>query len=286
MSRARLGHLRLASIAVALCAGLAVPAVAHAAGTDPMITGSINPNAVVPAEPQGSPAFRKALAALVSGDQAGAYQLASALPDNLERRTIQWAAIYYGNGIIDYHAVKRFADDAPEFASEALYKIRLEQSLVTANPSPADIIANLGGSVPNSVKGQIMLAAAYEQAGQHDRAVRLAREVWVDNTLDSDSEKLALSSIGRLLTRTDHWARTVHLLMNDRASSAGRMLGMLSPAQKSLATAGIAVINNGSNAGALLAPRSIRRCASRLCSISSRRRMPVRPMISRARSPT
>ncbi|MDR3471746.1 MAG: lytic transglycosylase domain-containing protein [Devosia sp.] len=258
MSRARIGALRLiAGLALALGASFgstAVPAFAGAA-IDPMTTGAINLNAAVsPApQPQGSAAFRKALSVLAGGDQVGAYALAAALPDDLERRTIQWAAIYFGNGAIDYQAVERFAADAPEFATDALYRSRLEQSLITSNPGDAELEKYFATQRPNSIKGQIMLAAAYEHSGAHDKARQLARSIWVDNVLDPDTEKQALAAIGSLLTRDDHWARTVHLLMTDRSTSAGRMLGRLSPAQKSLAAAGIAVIDSAGNAKALLA---------------------------------
>jgi soluble lytic murein transglycosylase len=218
---------------------------------DPTTTGSIDRSASVVTQ-QGSAAFRKALAALVGGDQVGAYALASSLPDDVERRAIQWGAIYYGNGKIDYQTVGRFAADAPEFASDALYQSRLEQSLVTSNPSGAEIIKYLGGDMPNSVKGQVLLASAYEAAGQHDRAVKLARSTWTQNMLGPDSEKLVLASLGKMLTRNDHWARTVHLLMHDGATSAKRMLPFLSPAQKSLVNAAVAVITNQGNAKALL----------------------------------
>ena len=41
----------------------------------------------------------------------------AALPDDVERRALQWAAIYYGGGAIDYDAVQRFVADAPDFAA-------------------------------------------------------------------------------------------------------------------------------------------------------------------------
>ena len=256
MFRARLGLLRLvAAIALTVVAGAGLSSVAPAVAgeaVDPMVTGSIGVGAGTAQAPQGSAAFRKALATLAGGDQAGAYQEAASLPDNLERRTLQWAAIYYGNGKIDYGSVARFAQDAPDFASDALYQTRLEQSLVSSSPSDADIIQYLGASTPATVKGQVLLAAALERAGQHDRARKLARSIWVDNFLDADNEKLVQATLGKLLTRDDYWARTVHLLMNDRASGAGRMLGRLSPAQKSLAAAGIAVAANAGTADKLL----------------------------------
>jgi soluble lytic murein transglycosylase len=249
-----LGLFASLALVTLTAAGTLVVASARASDpVDPIITGSIVQGAATAPVAQGSAAFRKALAVLVGGDQAGAYQLAAALPDPLERRTIQWAAIYYGNGAIDYGSVEHFAEDAPDFASDALYKTRLEQSLVNSSPSTAEIIQYLGGGTPGSVKGQVLLAGAYAQQGQRDKATRLARALWVDNFLDPDDEKLVLGALGGLLSPSDHWARTVHLLMNDRTSSTQRMLPRLSAAQKTLAIAGIAVVSRAGNAGALLA---------------------------------
>ena len=256
MSRAGIGAKKFIACLAVITAGLGVvyPSAGRASeAIDPVTTGSIGGAAVAIApQPQGSAAFKKALAALVANDQTGAYALASAIPNDLERRTIQWAAIYYGNGAIDYRSVERFAQDAPEFASDALYRSRLEQSLVSSSPSDADLIQYLGGKTPNSIKGQILLATAYEHSGQHDKAKALARSIWVGNILDPDTEKQFLASLGGLLSRDDHWARTVHLLMQDRATSAARMFSHLSPAQKSLAIAGVAVVSNAANAKILL----------------------------------
>src|SRR6185312_10714638 len=173
------------------------------------------------------------------GDAAGAYALAAALPSELERRTLEWAAIYYGHGAIDYHAVSRFAAEAPDFGSDGLFRSRIEQALTGANPGDADVISYLGGSMPNSVKGDLMLASAYARQGESERARRIVTTIWDDYALNADDEKLVLDNAGKLLTP-------------DRASSASRMLPLLSPAQRSLVAAGIAVINNASNAHDLL----------------------------------
>jgi len=252
MSRTSIGAAGLVTAIALFAAGFAVPAVASEA-VDPLTTGSIGPVSTAAPQPQGSQAFRTALAALANNDQTSAFQLATSIPDNLERRTIQWAAIYYGNGAIDYHLVAQFAQDAPDFASEALYKNRLEQSLISSNPSDASLIQYLGSGTPNSIKGRIMLAAAYARTGQHDRATKLAQSIWVNNILDQDSEQQVLASLSALLKPQDNWARTIHLLMTDHATSAGRMLARLTPAEKTLAMAGIAVIGNNANAKALLA---------------------------------
>jgi soluble lytic murein transglycosylase len=253
MSRARLRAICLIAGLGLLAPASVVSAGAAEPGVDPIVTGSISPSAtaVTPAR-LGSTAFRKALGVLAGGDEAGAYALAMGLSDDLERRTIQWAAIYYGDGGIDYHAVERFAADAPDFGSATLYDKRLEQSLITAKPSNDEVIKYLGGEMPNSIRGQVMLARAYDETGQHARGARIARSVWTENILDADTEKLVLDQVGKLLTRSDHWARAVHLLMNDRASAAGRLTGNLTPAEKTLVAAGIAVINGAGNARAML----------------------------------
>lgn len=245
-----------------LCAGLVVaaslgvlalaaPALANQP-VDPVTTGSIGNDGGTLRSDQGSAAFRKALEILASGDQAGAYAMAKGLPNDIERRTIQWAAIYFGNGAIDHGSVLNFEADAPEYASAALYHTRLEQALVKENASDDQVIRLLGGQMPNTTDAQIALALAYKDNGQAARAARIARSIWVDNFLDRASEDKVRLKLGDLLTRRDHWDRIVHLLMNDRASGTERMLGLVSPAQKSLAQAGIAVARGGADARRLL----------------------------------
>ena len=106
---------------------------------DMTTTGSITPVANTAAEaPKGSAAFRKALDVLADGKAGDAYELARALPNDTERRTVQWAAIYFHDGDIDYQSVQRFAADAPAFASASVYQTRIEQSLVKAEPVDAN----------------------------------------------------------------------------------------------------------------------------------------------------
>ena len=47
----------------------------------------------------GSPAFVNALSLLVAGDAPAAYEAARHIPDNTERRAVQWAAIRFGKGV-------------------------------------------------------------------------------------------------------------------------------------------------------------------------------------------
>jgi len=244
-----------ASVFAAVLGLLSIAPLTHAVTNDAIdmtTTGSIHAGGPVAPEPKGSVQFRAALAVLADDKAAEAYALARALPDNTERRTVQWAAIYFHSGDIDYPSIARFAADAPGFASAAVYKTRLEQSLSEAKPAGAEVIAALGGAVPNTIDAQIMLAQAYLAGGQTERAKALARSLWVDNFLSVTQEKLALDTLGGLLDRDTHWARAVHLMMHDRASGSERLLPFLTPAQKTLVVARAAVSRNGADAKKLL----------------------------------
>jgi soluble lytic murein transglycosylase len=218
---------------------------------DEIVTGSISPGAEV-APANGSAAFKTALELVASGDHAAAYEAARALPSDLERRTVQWAAIYFGDGDVDYSSVLRFSADAPAFATTPVFKTRLEQALVKAKPGSPEVIKVLGGAMPSTVDAQIALARAYVEDGQTARAARIARSIWTENFLDRRTEESVLKALGTLLDRDAHWARAVHLMMHDRASGVERLIKFMTPAQKSLAIARNAVSRNAKNAKKLL----------------------------------
>ena len=226
--------------------------VAAEKNIDRTVTNSIEANANPVQLPNGSATFRRAVALLNAKDYVQAYNLARGISSNLERRTIQWAAIYYGNGTIDYNSVLRFQKDAPNFASSGIYKTRMEQSLVKANVSGGEIISLLGGQMPNILNAQIALARSYVKDGQSARAGRIIKQIWVNKSLARDVEEKISKEFGALLNRSDHWQRAQYLLMNDRAKGVERIMNRLSPAQKSLARARIAVSRKSPEAQKLL----------------------------------
>jgi soluble lytic murein transglycosylase len=240
-----------ASVFAAVLGFVSLAPFTHAVTNDAIdmtTTGSIQVGGEALPDAKGSTEFRAALDVLADGKAVDAYTAARALPNDTERRAVQWASIYFHGGEIDYASIARFAADAPGFASASLYKTRLEQSLTKANPAGSEVIARLGGAMPNTVDGQIMLAQAYVAAGQTERATALARSLWVDNFLTVAQEKVVMDTLGGLLDRQTHWARAMHLMMHDRASGSERLLPFLSPAQKSLVVARAAVSRNDADA--------------------------------------
>lgn len=201
---------------------------------------------------KGSDAFLAALKALDDGNPVQAYQLASALPDDAERRAAEWAAIRYGGGKVDYQAVIRFSADAPDFAASEMFKTRLEQALIRADAAGPEIIRLLGGSMPHTVDAQMSLALAYVADGQRERAAGIARTIWVENFLSQSEENRVHKRLGELLTKEDHWDRAVNLMMHDRAQGVERLMPFMTDAQKSLAVARNAVSRGAKDAKKLL----------------------------------
>lgn len=217
-----------------------------------LVTGSVRPATRTSTPALGSVGFQSTMALLSAGNAAEAYRVARALPDDMERRTIQWAAIRFGEGQVDFASIQRFTLDAPHFESSSVYRIRIEQALTKTDPTSKTIIDVLGGQMPNSLDAQILLAEAYVQDGQKARAARIARAIWIDNFLTKQTEASMLAALSTLLTNADHWDRAVHLLMHDRASGAERLTSYLTPAQKSLVAARIAVARKSKNAQLLI----------------------------------
>jgi soluble lytic murein transglycosylase len=245
-------RIRFATAIGAALIGSALPGPALATESiDTIVTGSIDPAATTAPRP-ASVEFAKALKLFDAEDYAGAYELARSIADDTQRRTIQWLAIYYGNGAVSSDAVLRYEADAPKFVSADVFKTRLEQALIREKAAGPQVIARLGGEMPLTLDAQVALAEAYVADGQKARAARIARSIWTENYLDESTEAQVLGKLGSLLTRDDHWARAMHLMMNDRASAVERLLKYLSPAQKSLAVARNAVSRNEKNAKSLL----------------------------------
>ena len=243
-----------AGVFAAVLGLVSIAPISHAVtneAIDVTTTGSIDGGEAV-SEAKGSVEFQAALAVLADGKPVDAYAAARALTNDTERRTVQWAAIYFHPGDVDYASVGRFAGDAPGFAEPAVYRTRLEQSLIKAEPAGAEVIALLGGTAPNTVEAQISLAQAYLAGGQTEQATALARRLWIDDFLTARQEKRVLDTLGGLLDRQTHWARAVRLMMHDRANASERLLPFLTGAQKSLVVARAAVSRNDANAKKLL----------------------------------
>jgi soluble lytic murein transglycosylase len=255
------GAFAAALIVAALLSFRPAPAIDGVDGIDGLVTGAIGPAPVPVAAPvvlqalpprlAGSDGFKAALALLDEEKYAAAYAAAQSL-GALERHTVEWTAIFLGQGEIAPADVKAFGQDADGFAPASILRSRLEQALLKTDASGSDVMAYLGGTMPGSLEARIALATAYLEDGERQRATAIARTIWIEDFLDAASEAKVLAALGPLLTADDHWARAEHLMMHDRASGVERLFKFMTPAQKSLAVARNAVSRHAADAKQLL----------------------------------
>lgn len=249
-------HLPSGGVNAALLQSDAITASGVAGGgavsIDALITGSVALMPGASADRTASGGFARAAEALAAKDYSEAFQRAAGLPSKAERLAIQWTALYFGGADLGRPAVASFFADTDGFPVSTVFQTRLEQALLREKPDAKTTISVLGGAMPATLAGQIALAEAYVADGQNERASRIAQAIWVSNVLDADAEKLVRARVGTLLTAQMHWDRAVYLMMHDRASAVERIIGELSPAQRSLATARNAVSRNDKDAKKLL----------------------------------
>ncbi len=104
------------------------------------------------------------------------------------------------------------------------------------------MIAAFGNTRPLTTEGMILLARAYVNTGNANKARGLLSPWWSTQRLSTEDEQKVLKEFSGVLTREDHQRRILRSLYNNRLKSAKLLAG---PAQaQSLYNAFAAVAQN------------------------------------------
>ncbi|MDD7908356.1 MULTISPECIES: transglycosylase SLT domain-containing protein [Pseudovibrio] len=188
------------------------------------------------------------------------------MPDNLDRRIIDWRLMVAGGPRVPTQYITNFAASAPHWPSPKIARARAEASLSASNLPPRDIIAAFGNTQPESMLGKIALAKAQLAVGNNGAARQLIRPIWHKELLEGGLEKDIGTTFARLLTREDYRARVEMFLYRERTNSALRFVSKLSRDEQAYVKARVAQIRGEKNAERLLTnlPRSMRNEAGAL----------------------
>lgn len=242
MNRPRM--IRVCAMAAAASAFL----VASSAGQQDVAPGPATAQATTyaPAGPMPSSAermrLRDGLAAAESQDWTGLAALRDSADDPLVRRMLQWRWASATDAPLYFTDIKQALDDLQGWPGRTLMRTRAEQAILDSRLSPAERIAFLRqDNGPITGDGRIALAIALRDAGQRTEATEVARAAWRDNAMSSATEDRALQEFSSVLTQSDHAARVSGLLWRDQRTAAQRLFSRISPADRALAQARIAV---------------------------------------------
>lgn len=239
---------RMIRVCAFAAAASAVLVASSAVGQQETAPGPANAQATTyaPAAPMPSGAermrLRDGLAAAESGDWGGLASLRDSSTDPLVRRMLQWRWASSNEAPLYFADIKQALDELQRWPGRNIMRTRAEQAIFDSRLSPAERIAFLrqdGG--PATGDGRIALAMALRDSGQRSEANEIARAAWREDALTTATEDRALQEFSSAFTQEDHAARVSGLLWRDQRTAAQRLFSRLSPADRALAQARIAV---------------------------------------------
>ncbi len=185
--------------------------------------------------------LRQALRAARAGDTTQATMLQGGLSNPIARKLVTWAIIDAAGPELDFATLAAAQRDLTGFPRPSRLRASLEKSLERAALPPAQVIALFQGRDPETAEGAMAMAAAYQMSGRTADAQTLIRHVWRNHAFAVDAQNAMLTRFGGYLTADDHAARLDMLLYTSEGPSAAALLGLVTPDQRTVAQARIAL---------------------------------------------
>lgn len=186
--------------------------------------------------------LRDGMVAAENRDWGTVASLRDSATDPLIRHMLQWRWAAAPEAPLYFNDIKQALDELQGWPGRTSMRQRAEQAIFDSTLSPNDRIAFLRqDNGPITGDGRIALAMALRDAGQRSEGNEMARAAWRNDALTTATEDRALQEFSSVLTQEDHAARVSGLLWRDQRTAAQRLFARISPADRALAQARIAV---------------------------------------------
>lgn len=212
------------------------------------------PTAVAPGD------LAKAITLVGSNQGAAAYAVRNGLSSALDRKIVDWLLIRAGDGIMSSAMITQFAQEAPNWPTMKMFRLRAEQALQRENPSPDEVIRIFNGSKPESVDGARLYARALAAKGMTAAAAQVIRETFTTSSMTDLQQKQIVTEFGSFLRPADVNRRVEMLLFAEKGKQAQMLDPLLTPAERTYVDARAAVVREAPDAAKLMAavPASMR----------------------------
>lgn len=186
--------------------------------------------------------LRDGMVAAENRDWGGLAALRDSATDPLVRRMLQWRWATSTDAPLYFADISQALTELQGWPGRTTMRTRAEQAIFDSRLSPAERVAFLrqdGGPITGD--GRIALAIALRESGQRSESTEIARAAWRDDALSSAVEDRAMAEFSSVLTQEDHAARVAGLLWRDQRTAAQRLFSRISPGDRALAQARIAI---------------------------------------------
>ncbi len=183
-------------------------------------------------------------------DEAG--NIESTISDPLARKLVEWLVLRSDDSSADFSRYAAFIAANPSWPSIVTLRRRAEQVLWQQRVDPASVQNFFRGDPPRTAKGKLALARALLSQGDSAGAHQWVGEAWRSDGFSSDLEAQARDAFAGLITEDDDKARMDARLYAEDDDGGLRAAHRLDGTELAIAKARAAVINQDSNAKALI----------------------------------
>jgi soluble lytic murein transglycosylase len=196
-------------------------------------------------------AVRRIVATLRDGDPVGAWRMAASLSDPVGRKLAQWVILRSDNNTLPFSQYVAFIDANPTWPGLSLFRKRAETMAFIDRPDDQSVRNFFSADPPLTGKGLVALARTALAEGDRQRAQKLVRTAWREDSFSADAESQIREEFGPLLAAGDDKARMEKRLHVNDDEAALRAAKRLGGAQFAIARLRIALTRKSSKVKAL-----------------------------------
>lgn len=194
--------------------------------------------------------FAAILKALDETRLTDAREYARAMGNSLILKYVEWSILRHPRGETGFAAAAAFLRANPDWPDDAPIRRHAEDRLNGDTP-PAEVVAFFKAFPPLTSAGHMRRLEAAAAAARGELTA-LARESWRTATFRQQDELAFLADYGTHMRPADHFERFDRLLREGKDKVARELLPRLSPADKAVAEARLALVTRAPEATVLL----------------------------------
>ena len=174
--------------------------------------------------------------------------------DRAARKLIHWLIMTKARSQMDPHETWVFFKENPDWPGHRSLVKRAEAVFAQRNPTAKQINAFYKDAAPETGVGKGTIAMAYLEAGETDKAHKIAKSAWHSSEMSASQEEAFITAFGNVLDATDHQKRLDMLLRSSKRSRiahAKRTMARLDKKEKKKFDARVALLRRSRKAESL-----------------------------------